>query len=402
MMIFAARVKWSVAAVFFVAVIFIWPDAPGATEHAPFKTVTVMGKSVIRGEDVASARNRAISDGLDTAVELAMLSELTADYLLKHFPAIHQVLYKRTDQFVQDYKVLTETKAGKAYRVLVRATVSVALLEERLAGAGVLLSKKELPRILLLVAERKIEDPLPRYWWGKQSVFFENFSENALVNALKNKGFTIINPLYQALELELGSEYEKPDLTDPQIITLGLYLKADVVVIVQAIAEVTPNTMGADIRSFKGSITARALRLDTREEIVPLSSQSAVTVNTDEIIGGHEALAAAGSLIGEQLANQIAAAWLKEDSQPTMVTLVVGGTLNLKNFETFRRQLEELSGVNEIQIQEMKPDEITMIVDYQDKAQKLASVLMLKTFDAFGLNIYEILEDRINMELVPR
>lgn len=402
MMIFAAKTKRAVVAILFVALIFIVPGVPGATEHAPFKTVTVMGKSAIRGEDVASARNRAISDSLDTAVELVMVNELASDYLLKHFPAIHQVLYKRTDQFVQDYKVLTETKAGKAYRVLVRATVSVALLEEQLAGAGVLLGKKELPRVLFLLAEQKIEDLSPQYWWRQQFVFFENFSENALASVLRKHGFTIVNPLYQAVELELGSEYEKPDLTDPQIETLGLYLKADVVVVGRAIAEVTPNTMGADIRSFKGTITARALRLDTRKEVVPPFTRSAVTVNKDEIVGGHEALSAAGSLVGEQLAAQIATAWLKEDSQPTMVTLVVGGTLNLKNFETFRRQLEELSGVNEIQIQEMKPDEITMIVDYQDSAQKLASVLVLKTFDAFGLNIYEILEDRINMELVPR
>jgi hypothetical protein len=61
-----------------------------------------------------------------------------------------------------------------------------------------------------------------------------------------------------------------------------------------------------------------------------------------------------------------------------------------------------MSGVNETQINEMKPDKFKISVDFQGTAEVLASALMHKTFDTFGLNIYEILSDNLKIELVPK
>ncbi len=372
-----------------------------AAEPKPFKTVTVMGNSAVQGEDVASARNRSISDGLDRAVESALMQELPADFLLKHFPSVTQVLSGRTDAYIQEYSVLTEARTGKTYRVLLKATVSVAMLQEQLASAGVELKQKALPRVLFLMAEHKIEDAALRYWWGEGGQYVENFSEQALANVLRSKGYTVIDPLTATQGQELGAEYRKLQLSDQEVLTLGLNLRADIVVIGRAGAQIAPNTMGTDTRSFTGTVSLRAIRLDTGQQVADLT-QSAVTVNTDDSKGGRDALTAAGTLAGESLAARISSAWLKEVSQPTLVQLLVGGTGKLKNFEKFRKTLEELPGVNEIQIQEMKPNETLMIVDYQHNARALATALMVKTFDDFGLNIFEILDDQLKLELVPR
>ncbi len=372
-----------------------------AAEHHPFKAVTVIGTSVVQGEDVASARERSISNGLNTAVETALLRELPPDYLLKYFPMISRMLSGQSDVYIQEYTVLTEARTGKTYRVLLKATIAVAVLQEQLANAGVDLKQKELPRVLFLIAEQKIEDTALQYWWGRGTGYFENFSEQALAKTLRGKGFAVIDPTVAAQGLELDTEYRKLQLSDQEIRNLGRNLKADVVVVGRAGAQIAQNIMGSDTRSFKGTVSVRAIRLDTGQTVADLT-QNAVTVNTDEIKGGHDVLAAAGSLLGETLAVQISSAWMKEVSAPTMVQLVVGGTGKLKNFETFRKALESLSGVNEIQIQEMKPNEMLMVVDYQHNARALASALMLKTFDAFGLNIFEILEDQLRLELVPR
>ena len=385
----------------FLSAALILPVTVCAVEQTSFKTVTVMGKSMIYGDNVAAARNQAISNGLDSAVSLVLINKLTPDDLFKNFEKINETLYDRNEKFIQDYKVLTETKADRVYRVLIQATVSIPVLEEQLSHAGVMLGKKSLPKILFFIAEQKIEDIAPQYWWGQNFVFFENFSASALVEVFKEKGFTIIDPSARIQEMELGQEYQKPELTDQQVVNIGLRFLADVVVVGRAKAESTANTMGTNIRSFKGTITVRAIRLDTGQTIAS-SVQSAVTVNTDEFKGGRDALSAAGNLLGHQLASQIATEWLKQVHQPTLVTLVVKGTHNLKNFELFRNALNDLSGVNEIQINEMRPDEITMTVDYQENAEVLASALMLKTFDTFGLNIYEILPDNIKIEFVPR
>lgn len=372
-----------------------------AAEPGPFKTVTVMGTGSIRGEDVVSARNRAISNGLDTAVEAALMRELPSDFLLKYFSAVNRILAGKTDSYIQEYSVLTEAKTDATYRVLLKATVSVAMLQQQLASAGVNLKGKDLPRVLFLMAEQKIEDPALKYWWGAGGEYFDNFSEQAMAKVFRAQGFLVIDPPVASQGLELGPEYRKLNLSDEELKNLGLFLKADIVVIGRAGAQIARNTMGTETRSFTGTVSARAIRLDTGQQIADLT-QSAVTVNTDEIKGGHDALSAAGTLLAETLAGRIRSSWMKEVSQPTRVHLFVGGTGNLKNFETFRRALESLPGVNEIQIQEMKPNEMQMMVDYQHNSQALASALMLKTFDAFGLNIFEVLDDQLRLELVPR
>jgi len=379
----------------------IWPVVTGAAEPEPFKTVTVMGKSLIYSDNVAAARNQAISNGLDAAVSLVMVGELAPDKLFMHFQKINEILQDRTDKFVQDYKVLTETRAGRVYRVLVQAKVSISALGEQLAGVGVVLGKKSLPKVLFFISEQKIEDITPRYWWGRQAVFYENFAEKALTGVFREKGFSVIDPPVAAEKTEWGDEYQKPELTDQEAISIAFRMQAEVIVIGQASTQPTANTMGTDLRSFEGIVTARAVRMDTGQ-MVASATQSAVTVHADEFQGGRDALAAAGSVLGEQLASQISAAWLKETSQPTLVTMVVKGAQNLKHFEMLRGALEEISGVNEIQILEMKPAEITMMVDFKGNAEALASALMLKTFEPFGLSIYDILSDNLKVELVPR
>ena len=385
---------------FWLTVLFLLPVVTGAAEPEPLKVVTVMGKSLIYSDNVAAARSQAISNGLDSAVSLVMVSELTPDKLFMHFQKINEILQNRTDKFVQDYKVLTETRAGRVYRVLVQATVSISVLGEQLAGAGIVLGKKNLPKVLFFLAEQKMEDIAPRYWWGQQEAFYENFAGTALVDVFKEKGFTIIDPLVGIQGFEWGDEYQKPDLTDQEAMNIAFRMQAEVIVIGRASTQPTANTMGTNLRSFKGIVTARAIRMDTGQMVASVD-QSAVTVHTDEFQGGRDALSTAGFVSGEQLAAQISADWLKESNQPTLVTLVVKGR-DLKNFEMFRGTLDKVSGVNEIQIIEMKTDEITMTVDFQGNAEVLASALMLKTFDTFGLSIYDILPDNLKIELVPR
>jgi hypothetical protein len=129
--------------------------------------------------------------------------------------------------------------------------------------------------------------------------------------------------------------------------------------------------------------------------------QTAVTTNTDETVGNRDALSSAGSLAGEELATQIAAAWQKEEKQTNMVEIMVEGTGNLANFIKFRRVINNMPGVEGVQIKEIKSDQATIIVDYQGSAKEFADDLMLKTIESIGINIYEVSQNRLRIELIP-
>jgi hypothetical protein len=60
-----------------------------------------------------------------------------------------------------------------------------------------------------------------------------------------------------------------------------------------------------------------------------------------------------------------------------------------------------IAGVEGIQIEEIKPNETTLIVKYKGKAEELASALMLKSFETFGINIYEVMQNNLRIALIP-
>ena len=158
--------------------------------------------------------------------------------------------------------------------------------------------------------------------------------------------------------------------------------------------------MGSDLRSFKGGIISRAYIVATGEEITAVD-KSAVTANADIIAGGSEALSAAGKLAGEQLALQMAAAWQKKGLATGQVDIQLTGTRNLANFVQFRRMLTTLSGVEDVQVKELKSDDATLRVAYRGKTRELAEDMMVQSFETFGINIYDISDDRLSVQLVP-
>ena len=374
--------------------------AANAQQQVQNKTFVVIGTSKVPGDNIQVARDEAISESLVTAVALMTEEILQIDSLVENFPQVNEIVYENTHAFVQDYKVLTETRSGQSYRVIVEATVAGQKIADQLSGAGILRAKVTLPAILFFISEQNLQDDSPRYWWGKEAGGFEATTTTTMANILRAHGFPIIG--HGGIEIRKMADWkpiDKPELTDEEALNLGSLLQADVVIVGTSIASPTPSVMGDTLKSFKGSLNARVLRTETGEELANIS-RTAVTASADESAGGREALAMAGTLAGDQLAAQLATAWRKLAEKPSQVEVTVEGTGNLANFVKFRRVLTSISGVGAIRVKEIKPNEATLIVEYQGKAEDLASALMLQDFKTFGINIYEITQQILKIAII--
>ena len=87
---------------------------------------------------------------------------------------------------------------------------------------------------------------------------------------------------------------------------------------------------------------------------------------------------------------------------PAVIEVVVAGTRNLKHFIQFRQALGGLAGVAALSTREMTADRTTLEVTYQGRARELADALMMNTFDAFGVRIYEVSDYNLQVELIPQ
>ena len=362
-------------------------------------TFIVVGTGVISKQDVTTARQQAIANSLVSAVGLVAAEMLTVESMVDNHEKLNALVYTQTGKYVQDYKVLTEGAFGDQYRVMVQASVSRNSLKTQLTRAGVIRAHKTMPRVLFFLSEQDLQAPDPRYWWGQGMPYAKPVAESAIAEVMREQNFKIIEhgPRIQrmASKAVMDAAYIGPE----EAINLGMALNADVVVIGTALAEAAPNVMGSSIRSFKGLINVRAYRTKTGEQIAAVT-RTAVAANVDELAGSRDALRGSGSLVGEQLAIDIEDAWQKEKLEADKIEVALTGTGNLANFVMFRRMLNTVEGVEGIAVQELKADTALLKVAYKGNARELANSLMLRAFDTFGINIYEVGEDNLKIQLI--
>jgi hypothetical protein len=393
------QVRVSKTIILSLAVLMIVLSALAVEAKTPSDTVVVVGTAIVSKDNISAARQRAISNSLVSAVSLAAADLLSVEALINHYEKLNQILYDQTGKYIQDYKVLTESAFGKNYRVMVQATVSHSVVKNQLTKAGIIQAQKSMPRVLFFIAEQDLNDPAPRYWWGQDMPYTKPAAEMAIAETMREQGFRIVEHGPRVQNMAIRSINDTPEITSEDAINFAKALNADVVVIGKALADSATNTMGSGIRSFKGLINARAFRTKTGDQI-SVVARNAVTANVDDAAGSRDALRGAGSLTGEQLALEIAAAWQKEGLEADKIEIQLSGTRNLANFVMFRRMLNTVEGVQGVQVKELKADNAILNVDYKGKPKELADALMLNAFETFGINIYEVAEDSLRIQLL--
>jgi hypothetical protein len=377
------------------------PGSGHAQASPETRTTLAIGTARVYKDNVAGARDQAIRNGLISAVDRIVMDMLPVESLVENFQTANEILQGNTRAFIQGYQVLAEQRVDKTYRVLVQATLATTALGERFSNAGIVLGKKTLPTVLFFIAERNIDDETPRYWWGEDLQFFKPIAEYAMSEALRKKGYIIMDPgaVIQSGTVEIDTQ--NPDLGNTEAVNLGTHLGADVVILGQSEVEATANVMGANIRSFEATVRLRAILAKTGAEIGS-TTQTAVAAKQSEYEGSTEALTQAGALAGEALSKQIASAWEKGSEGPSMVKIIVEGTQNLVNFVLFRKTLNDISGIEGIKTREMRPDTSTIMIEYTGTPKQLADALMLKTVENFGINITEVSDDHLRVEIVSK
>ncbi len=379
-----------------VAILLCIPSA-WADQDDNVTTVHAVGSSLIHGADMSASRNGAIAASLVSAVTKVLTEIAPPDTVVGHFQAINENILTHTDQFIIEYKMLTESTHAKRHRVMVRASVSVQRLKKVLKQSGIYTGQRTYPAILYCIAEKQVNDLNFQYWWSGQQSWNVGTASNTLNRISDEKGFVVTRPDASAL----ASDYA-PQLSIDEAIALGRMMQADVVVIGEAVALEAANTIGTIQQSYRGSIQARAFRVDNGLEI-GYTSQVSIEAAMEPLTGGTRALEKASLLAGEDLTAQITKAWFTDSSRASKVEIWVEGISgNIASFVKFRGALSSMSGVDSVQRKEIQSDTAVLLVEYQGNIQALADALLRQNFDTFSLNIAEPEENTLRMQLVSR
>ncbi len=365
------------------------------------KKVVVIGNATIYQGNPAAARQAAINDGLNAALDAVVVELLSPESLVGHFQSINQAIEGKTGDFIQGYKVLGEYKSGKKYRVVVEAKLSPEAISRQLAALSIAVGQAELPKVLFFMSQQNTEGTLEQYWWGGESQISMAPVDRAMAEVLTLKGFRVADPGRRSS----GAARRTIDFPAAIDTASALLLAADygagLIIIGTAVAGPAPNTMGATRRSYAATVKARAFKVDSGAELA-MTENEAVAAGSNDVAGGGKAIQVAAALAAEELAAQIIAVWGKEGQELSAIKIAVEGTRDLANFVMFRRVIKKIPNVERLKTLEMKPDQAIIEVDYKGTAETFADTLMLSPFENFRLDIYEVSGELIRVALIPR
>jgi hypothetical protein len=359
------------------------------------RLLSAIGTGPIPKGNVASGRQEAVTNGLVSIVYQAVTSLLTPEALNNNFQALAQSVYSQPNQYVQDFKVQVETAKGDTYHLVVEATISMDRLSNKLKEMGILKETKIVPKVLYLISEKLLEDPLPRTWWTGEILPVGTLAEPPVIQALSNNGFEYFDPGLPNENWQLSSQ-----ISDRKAQELAKQLGTDLVVIGTTVAGLAPNTMDGAVQSYLGTVDLHIIS-SASGEILARTSQSAITADTDATVGQQNALTSAAAKAASDLAGQLAAAWLQKARKQQQLEILVSGIGGkIAQLVQFRRILSEIDGIKNLQMKEMTSFSATLQVDYKGPSQGLAEALMVKSFNNFGINIYQVNPNGIKLELV--
>jgi hypothetical protein len=386
-------------AVWPIVLFFLFSECHSAAGPESARKIIVAGTGVLKDEDTAKAREDAISESLVAAVGIVITEIMPIEMLVQNFEKLNEMMYSRKERYTDGYRVLTETEYDSLYRVIVEARISRSRIKEDLSRMGFLLGRKNAPSILLLIAEQEFEDTLPRYWWGEDMPKGETVAEEAIGRSMKKRGFNIVphKRLPDIKDKDLITSTPDPD--NPTAAELGRRMNADFVIVGRAVSEQASNTMGEDIRSFKGVVSVRAVRANTGEELAAVVKTD-VSLDTNELEGRRNAIIMAGESAGNDLALQITKKI--ENKKASEIKVIVQGSGYLSHFAKFRNAMNDIPQVSSVRIQEMKSSEAIIYVTCKCTLKSLAKALMFKTFNTFGINISEDDESQLLITIVPK
>ncbi len=381
-----------------------WPaGAIGAEQSEMTKRLSAVGTGKIHGGNVAIARDEAIESGLWHAVEQETQRLLSSTAVVSHFQSLSAHIFSQSDAFIQNYKVLTESKVGRLYRVVVEVTVLTNTLRNKLESIGILASDQDLPRVILLLSEKNVGWQVPHFTWQKDAVTDPMLTvEAGLRRAFEGRDFTVLR-LDGGYNGETAPEpFVATRPSDEMALRWAEQVGADIAVLGTAVAERTGNVSGTGMHAVEAHLSLRVLQVNSGSAIGSFQASNAA-VHDDEMIAGTKALGLATSDIATELIRQVSASWRGETRQTSVVKLLVTGIDKYADFVQLRKTLkEDITGTKNVYLRGIRTDEAHVDVEIQGTAQGLAEELVLKNFDRFGINVLEVGRDTITLGLTPK
>jgi hypothetical protein len=372
----------------------------GLALAADVQKVEVRGEAAIVGADKASARDKAIDDGLRKAVEQAVGTLISAETITENYQLLSDRIYSKAEGYVKNYKITSEREEDGVIIVEITAEVSTGAVASDVEGLQTLLKRKGKPKMLLMIAEQNIGMADPAYWWGKGGPVSVDLRtvETTLMEVMGKKGFTFIDPEVLSgkksinLPVALVSDQQAmrvADLTDAQILVVG-----------QAVAKDIGRTWeGTNMRSANATVTVKVINTDNGL-VIATASKLGAAYHPDSRTAGQNALKNATQALADDLMNQISQKWSAEVAGTLEVRMVVSGVTSRKQLTEFITILrDQVRSVKDVREDSNSAGQAVLSIDLAGEVRAMATELEAKNFGSLKVEVTKVTANSLSVTL---
>jgi len=363
-----------------------------------FSTIAT-GTQEITSEPSPKVKREAVKMALKSSVERAVSDVLSEEEFASKFESLDKSVLANSSKYIVNYRVIAELQEETKYVSAVKVRVDLSLLKKHLKKYGIIKSNSEKPTVLFLISEKSEQDISLKYWWGDELMQYESFVTNEIMQFMIDKEFAII-PDSTAKENQKKHGIVFSSIYDTNAaIELGKKLKADIVIIGKAKSFEALNRMGEE-KIYEADVSLVMFNVDTQKRIRTFELKTTAN-DYDNEQGNQSVLKKAGLLVAEEITVAANKYWeenilKKEQSIETRIE----GEDYLSSFILLRKALNDMPEIKSVQTKELGVDQAIVNILFKGNTEKLAQAILLKTFDTFGIEIYDVQDKSFTIKFV--
>ena len=358
---FSSQRLWMRRAWALVALAIVWTGLAFAQE----RSVEVEGEAAPNpGQGAITARQLAIDNALQRAVEIGVGVFLTNETVVKNFELISDKIYKKSSGFARVDRIVEQHEQDGKYYVKLSAIVSSNKLRSKLREV---IRNFNDPRVGVFLIETVDGKPVSA-----------RSASTEISKALINLGFRVLDQAQ--LEAKVKRDQVMASLDNPAALKrVAATLQVDLLILGTARASKVPDQPGSPL--------AQAGRVASRG-VVELRLVDALTAQvgwTDQFDNGENdltleaaasaALKTSGSTAAEALVPQLTG-WIQSALEAVPVfSLKVSGFKSFSNFNAFLQKLATQPSVKNVQSREYNASLTLIEIEFSGKPESLALLL---------------------------
>jgi len=319
--------------------------------------ILTIGEGRIKGNNIADARKEAISDALKKGMEEYLSLYLGSQGMISNFSMLINDVTPIAGEEIENFHILAEEKKGEKYSILMRVKVNEKLMEQRLREMGIVSIEDTSIKVLFLVSQEKDAAKEISFWWNKpDSNPALTTTELKLYNLFQEQGMEPINRLLSPTVEKYSEDMKKLELSNKDAIEWGRIFSADVVIKGKTSVS-ADNMVVVDIEAINIADGSKSIsRASRSEEMNPGDTGEARFMN---------ALETAINSIAIQFGPEIIKSFRKNNGESNKVQITLKDINNLKEFQLFKKFLEEeIGGIKSITQSRVKGQSMSVLVEF--------------------------------------